>query len=152
MRHPAAFFSLLVLVFPPPLLADSITLKNGARFEGKVVAETPELVTLVGKHGEIRFKRSEITEIRIDPAAPEGAPPGQSKAPVAPDSNAASAKAPKSGQKSVTRAAPAAPQRPGKTVGTKPAPPATKPKPRPPAGPAKRTEPTAPAGGPPPSP
>ncbi len=152
MRHPAAFFSLLVLVFPPPLLADSITLKNGARFEGKVVAETPELVTLVGKHGEIRFKRSEITEIKIDPAASEGESPSQSKAPVAPGGNAAPAKAPKAGPNGAARGTPATPPKTGKTGGAKSPPPAVKPKPRPTSGPAKRTEPSAPAGGPPPSP
>ena len=67
---------LLALAAPHPLSADVLVLKNGNRFEGKIVDETPDKVVVEMQYGTMEFKRRNIKEIirKAAPVVPKPAP------------------------------------------------------------------------------
>jgi len=68
------------LAVPPAVHADTLVLRNGARFEGKVLKETPDRVTLQMRFGTRDFQRSQVKEI-IKGTAPAPPPPEPKREP-----------------------------------------------------------------------
>ncbi|MEW6356016.1 MAG: WD40 repeat domain-containing protein [Planctomycetota bacterium] len=78
---------------PLRLAADTLVLKNGNRFEGKILEETPEKVVMQMTYGTMEFKRADIKDIqkkagytvpKPEPRpAPEPKPEPEPKAPEA---------------------------------------------------------------------
>ncbi|MEW6355990.1 MAG: hypothetical protein AB1696_06685 [Planctomycetota bacterium] len=61
---------LVLLCKPIDLPADILVMKNGNRFEGEILQETPEKVVLKMNYGTMEFPRNQIKEV-IKKAAPE---------------------------------------------------------------------------------
>jgi hypothetical protein len=79
----AAATFLLLAVLTPRALADEVVMRNGARFEGRVIKETDSEVVFQTAEGTITMRRSLIRRIERKPwTAPEpaGAKTDRSKA------------------------------------------------------------------------
>jgi hypothetical protein len=64
---------ILLALLAAPALADEVTLKNGARFQGRIVVENEATLVLETASGAITFRKSEIEKVVRD--APGGGSP-----------------------------------------------------------------------------
>lgn len=74
----------LLLLSAPRGRADVVILKNGSRFEGKIVFESEEKIVLQTGTGRMNFQKSQVKELRRDAPPPEE--PSEPEAPEAPPS------------------------------------------------------------------
>jgi len=80
VRHALpAVLAALALLAPVPAAADTISLKNGRKVEGRIVAEDATMITLEVEGGRVRFPRDMVAGIQRDGA---GEPPAE-RAPAA---------------------------------------------------------------------
>ena len=82
---PLAFVVLLGLAVMSRLSADTVILKNGSVFKGKIVEETDEKIVMKMPEGKMTFRKDQIEQIERDtkkppaPAPPEPEPASPSE-------------------------------------------------------------------------
>ncbi len=126
-----------VVVIAVSARADIVVLKNGARFEGRIVSETEQQIVLATRSGEVVLKRMEIAEVVPGPFG-EPAERGKDEKAKAPGARPA----PATGKKPLPKAAkpkpPASAAKGAKTPPKKPSTPTATPKAKPPGSAAKK--------------